>query len=92
MGRRHLGALPHSSSSCSMGQWKIRAFYEHAPTQIFSAEFEVKEYGTSWGTQRVRPLCACRPSSHANAIIFISQPSAAQFRGPGGAHREILLH
>ncbi|XP_052049729.1 complement C3 [Apodemus sylvaticus] len=28
----------------NMGQWKIRAFYEHAPTQIFSAEFEVKEY------------------------------------------------
>uniref|UniRef100_P01026 Complement C3 n=1 Tax=Rattus norvegicus TaxID=10116 RepID=CO3_RAT len=28
----------------NMGQWKIRAFYEHAPKQTFSAEFEVKEY------------------------------------------------
>ncbi|XP_021487496.1 complement C3 [Meriones unguiculatus] len=28
----------------NMGQWKIRAFYEHSPKQVFSAEFEVKEY------------------------------------------------
>ncbi|XP_040593026.1 complement C3 [Mesocricetus auratus] len=28
----------------NMGQWKIRAFYEHSPQQIFTAEFEVKEY------------------------------------------------
>uniref|UniRef100_A0A8C5LL32 Complement C3 n=1 Tax=Jaculus jaculus TaxID=51337 RepID=A0A8C5LL32_JACJA len=28
----------------NMGQWKIRAFYEHTPEQVFSAEFEVKEY------------------------------------------------
>lgn len=62
-----------------MGQWKIRAFYEHAPKQIFSAEFEVKEYGKSWGIQQVRPLCLCCPGSHANTIVFIPHPSAAQF-------------
>nr|XP_020038664.1 complement C3 [Castor canadensis] len=28
----------------NMGQWKIRAYYEHSPQQVFSAEFEVKEY------------------------------------------------
>ncbi|XP_036027140.1 complement C3 [Onychomys torridus] len=28
----------------NMGQWKIRAFYEHSPQKNFSAEFEVKEY------------------------------------------------
>ncbi|KAM5239077.1 complement C3 [Ctenodactylus gundi] len=28
----------------NMGPWKIRAHYEHAPQQVFSAEFEVKEY------------------------------------------------
>ncbi|CAO2640989.1 Complement C3 [Lemmus lemmus] len=28
----------------NMGQWKIRAFYEHAPQQNFTAQFEVKEY------------------------------------------------
>ncbi|ERE72814.1 complement C3-like protein [Cricetulus griseus] len=28
----------------NMGQWKIRAFYEHSPQKIFTAEFEVKEY------------------------------------------------
>ncbi|OBS78296.1 hypothetical protein A6R68_19306 [Neotoma lepida] len=28
----------------NMGQWKIRAFYEHSPQQTFTAEFEVKEY------------------------------------------------
>lgn len=29
----------------SMGQWKIKAHYEDSPQQVFSAEFEVKEYG-----------------------------------------------
>ncbi|XP_069335737.1 complement C3 [Eulemur rufifrons] len=28
----------------NMGQWKIRAYYENSPNQVFSAEFEVKEY------------------------------------------------
>uniref|UniRef100_A0A8C0LCB7 Complement C3 n=1 Tax=Canis lupus dingo TaxID=286419 RepID=A0A8C0LCB7_CANLU len=28
----------------NMGQWKIQAHYEDAPEQVFSAEFEVKEY------------------------------------------------
>ncbi|KAL1782782.1 complement C3 [Sigmodon hispidus] len=28
----------------NMGQWKIKAFYEHSPQQTFTAEFEVKEY------------------------------------------------
>jgi len=32
--------LPHS-----MGVWKIKAYYEDSPQQVFSAEFEVKEYG-----------------------------------------------
>lgn len=35
-----LPCLPHS-----MGQWKIRAHYEDSPQQVYSAEFEVKEYG-----------------------------------------------
>lgn len=35
-----LTCLPHST-----GQWKIQAHYEDAPQQVFSAEFEVKEYG-----------------------------------------------
>lgn len=39
-----MGTTP-VSHPCSMGQWKIRAFYEHSPQQVFSAEFEVKEYG-----------------------------------------------
>uniref|UniRef100_A0A667I5W0 Complement C3 n=1 Tax=Lynx canadensis TaxID=61383 RepID=A0A667I5W0_LYNCA len=34
-----LTCLPHST-----GQWKIEAHYEDAPQQVFSAEFEVKEY------------------------------------------------
>ncbi|XP_057565268.1 complement C3 [Hippopotamus amphibius kiboko] len=28
----------------NMGQWKIKAHYEDSPQQVFSAEFEVKEY------------------------------------------------
>ncbi|XP_008058979.1 complement C3, partial [Carlito syrichta] len=28
----------------NMGQWKIKAFYENAPQEVFSTEFEVKEY------------------------------------------------
>ncbi|XP_058393971.1 complement C3-like [Diceros bicornis minor] len=28
----------------NMGQWKIRAHYEDSPQQVFSTEFEVKEY------------------------------------------------
>lgn len=39
----------------NMGQWKIRAFYEHAPKQIFSAEFEVKEYVLPSFEVRVEP-------------------------------------
>lgn len=97
MGRRCVEAPhPQPSSSCSMGQWKIRAFYEHSPQQIFTAEFEVKEYGRSWGTRlswaEGRPLRLRCPGSQANAILFAPYPSASQFRGPGGARREILLH
>ena len=36
----------------SMGQWKIQAYYENSPQEVFSAEFEVKEYGKrrrGWG-------------------------------------------
>ncbi|KAB0392450.1 hypothetical protein E2I00_011290, partial [Balaenoptera physalus] len=32
--------------AASMGQWKIKAHYEDSPQQVFSAEFEVKEYGS----------------------------------------------
>lgn len=37
-----------------MGQWKIQVHYEDAPQQVFSTEFEVKEYGkrrrvSGWG-------------------------------------------
>lgn len=38
---------PACSPACvphSMGQWKIRAYYEDSPQQVYSAEFEVKEY------------------------------------------------
>lgn len=28
-----------------MGVWKIKAHYEDSPQQVFSTEFEVKEYG-----------------------------------------------
>lgn len=38
--RGSLACLPHS-----MGQWKIQVHYEDAPQQVFSTEFEVKEYG-----------------------------------------------
>lgn len=41
------GILPSSWSIpelVNMGQWKIQAFYEHSPKQVFSAQFEVKEY------------------------------------------------
>ncbi|XP_057627122.1 complement C3-like [Chionomys nivalis] len=41
------GILPFSwniPELVNMGQWKIRAFYEHAPQQTFTAQFEVKEY------------------------------------------------
>ncbi|XP_049981294.1 complement C3 isoform X1 [Alexandromys fortis] len=41
------GILPFSwniPELVNMGQWKVRAFYEHAPQQIFTAQFEVKEY------------------------------------------------
>uniref|UniRef100_A0A2K5DPU5 Complement C3 n=1 Tax=Aotus nancymaae TaxID=37293 RepID=A0A2K5DPU5_AOTNA len=39
-GRSKLLILPLDS----MGQWKIKAYYENSPQQVFSAEFEVKEY------------------------------------------------
>lgn len=47
MGRRLEARWVTLLISCSMGQWKVRAFYEHAPQQIFTAQFEVKEYGKS---------------------------------------------
>lgn len=43
---------PACSPACiphSMGQWKIQAYYEDSPQQVFSAEFEVKEYGKRSG-------------------------------------------
>ncbi|XP_003798046.1 complement C3 [Otolemur garnettii] len=42
-----LGILPliwNIPELVNMGQWKISAYYENSPKQIFSAEFEVKEY------------------------------------------------
>ncbi|KAG8519037.1 Complement C3, partial [Galemys pyrenaicus] len=38
------------SPVCSMGQWKILAHYEGTPQQVFSTEFEVKEYGKKRGS------------------------------------------
>ena len=67
-----LACLPHS-----MGQWKIQAHYEDAPEQVFSAEFEVKEYGerrreSGWGPRGAGSQC-WRPN------LCVSSPSAAQF-------------
>lgn len=55
-----------------MGQWKIQAYYEDSPQQVFSAEFEVKEYGKRSGepgrggpphwTPRRPPTSAISPS------------------------------
>ncbi|XP_054572878.1 complement C3-like [Eptesicus fuscus] len=45
--QNHFGILPQSwniPELVNMGQWKIRAHYEDSPEQVFSAEFEVKEY------------------------------------------------
>ncbi|XP_054572879.1 complement C3 [Eptesicus fuscus] len=45
--QNHFGILPQSwniPELVNMGQWKIRAHYEDSPQQVFSAEFEVKEY------------------------------------------------
>ncbi|XP_023603360.1 complement C3-like [Myotis lucifugus] len=45
--QNHFGILPLSwniPELVNMGQWKIRAHYEDSPQQVFSAEFEVKEY------------------------------------------------
>ncbi|XP_032025330.1 complement C3 [Hylobates moloch] len=45
--QNQFGILPLSwdiPELVNMGQWKIRAYYENSPQQVFSAEFEVKEY------------------------------------------------
>ncbi|XP_070272058.1 complement C3-like [Myotis yumanensis] len=45
--QNHFGILPLSwniPELVNMGQWKIKAHYEDSPQQVFSAEFEVKEY------------------------------------------------
>uniref|UniRef100_A0A2K6T5T7 Complement C3 n=1 Tax=Saimiri boliviensis boliviensis TaxID=39432 RepID=A0A2K6T5T7_SAIBB len=45
--QNQFGILPLSwdiPELVNMGQWKIKAFYENSPQQVFSAEFEVKEY------------------------------------------------
>nr|XP_031292928.1 complement C3 [Camelus dromedarius] len=45
--QNQFGILPLSwniPELVTMGQWKIQAHYENSPQQIFSAEFEVKEY------------------------------------------------
>lgn len=52
-----LPCLPHST-----GQWKIQARYEDAPQQVFSTEFEVKEYGKrrkapGWGVPQSQAQC-----------------------------------
>lgn len=46
------GEILHPQPNCaflvsSFGVWKIRAKFESNPQEIFSAEFEVKEYGES---------------------------------------------
>ncbi|XP_070272053.1 complement C3-like [Myotis yumanensis] len=45
--QNHIGILSLSwniPELVNMGQWKIKAHYEDLPQQVFSAEFEVKEY------------------------------------------------
>ncbi|XP_064238080.1 complement C3 [Aotus nancymaae] len=45
--QNQFGILPLSwdiPELVNMGQWKIKAYYENSPQQVFSAEFEVKEY------------------------------------------------
>uniref|UniRef100_G1Q493 Anaphylatoxin-like domain-containing protein n=2 Tax=Myotis lucifugus TaxID=59463 RepID=G1Q493_MYOLU len=45
--QNHIGILSLSwniPELVNMGQWKIKAHYEDSPQQVFSAEFEVKEY------------------------------------------------
>ncbi|XP_026311403.1 complement C3 [Piliocolobus tephrosceles] len=45
--QNQFGILPLSwdiPELVNMGQWKIRAYYENSPQQVFSTEFEVKEY------------------------------------------------
>ncbi|CAK6445567.1 unnamed protein product [Pipistrellus nathusii] len=45
--QNYFGILPLSwniPELVNMGQWKIKAHYEDSPEQVFSAEFEVKEY------------------------------------------------
>ncbi|XP_059552917.1 complement C3-like isoform X2 [Myotis daubentonii] len=45
--QNNIGILPLSwniPELVNMGQWKIKAHYEDLPQQVFSAEFEVKEY------------------------------------------------
>lgn len=76
---------PACSPACiphSMGQWKIQAYYEDSPQQVFSAEFEVKEYGKRSGEPgqgaRTQEPAPAPNQSHLS-------PSAAQFRGPSGA-------
>ncbi|EPQ11064.1 Complement C3, partial [Myotis brandtii] len=54
--QNHFGILPLSwniPELVNMGQWKIKAHYEDSPQQVFSAEFEVKEYGK----RRREPRC-----------------------------------
>uniref|UniRef100_A0A2R9B9K1 Complement C3 n=1 Tax=Pan paniscus TaxID=9597 RepID=A0A2R9B9K1_PANPA len=45
--QNQFGILPLSwdiPELVNMGQWKIQAYYENSPQEVFSAEFEVKEY------------------------------------------------
>ncbi|XP_076977052.1 complement C3-like isoform X2 [Tamandua tetradactyla] len=45
--QKYLGILPlawNIPELVNMGQWKILAHYDDSPQQVFSAEFEVKEY------------------------------------------------
>lgn len=71
--RGSLACLPHS-----MGQWKIQVHYEDAPQQVFSTEFEVKEYGKRRRESGEPPP----PRRQAPGLVSywcVSSPSAAQF-------------
>lgn len=44
----------------SLGTWTITAKFEDSPEQVFSTQFEVKEYGkVGWGSPGTRVPCAC---------------------------------
>ncbi|KAK2490705.1 hypothetical protein MC885_020364 [Smutsia gigantea] len=75
--QNQFGILPLSwniPELVNLGQWKIQAYYEDSPQKVFSAEFEVKEYGkrrreTGQGTHSVGPALAPRPAPSLSTVL-----------------------